>query len=175
MRGLSPAPSAEKRRDHGGVNACAMDSRPRPIGSRKTLGLNATDRLDPDALAAARGILVRPLKTPRGVAPDDVHHLLEVDGSSFTAATVIRDGRARRDARVRGGSRCMTCCSRRLPTDSCPELPIPLPEAYRGSPFVAAALGGALGSFGSLFARFSVRSTPSRQAATPRARSSSPI
>jgi hypothetical protein len=22
-----------------------------------------------------RGILVRPLKTPRGVAPDDVHHL----------------------------------------------------------------------------------------------------
>jgi Zn-dependent peptidase ImmA (M78 family) len=61
---------------------------------RQGLGLSVSDRLDPHALATRHGVLVSPLERFRATISDDVEHLLVVDGSCFSAATVIRDGRA---------------------------------------------------------------------------------
>jgi IrrE N-terminal-like domain len=64
------------------------------LRERAALGLTATDRLDPRDLAAQRTVAVTPLGQLRALIPDDVEHLLVVDGSCFSAATVIRDGKA---------------------------------------------------------------------------------
>jgi hypothetical protein len=64
------------------------------LAERQALGLSGSDRLDPHALAARHGVVVWALERLRPTIPDDVDHLLVVDGSCFSAATVIRDGRA---------------------------------------------------------------------------------
>jgi Zn-dependent peptidase ImmA (M78 family) len=61
------------------------------LDERRELGLAATDRLDPHALAERYGIAIWPLVRLRAVIPDDVEHLLVVDAACFSAATVIRD------------------------------------------------------------------------------------
>ncbi len=60
---------------------------------RAALGLSATDRLDPQALATRHGVAIWPLERLRAVIPGDIEHLLVVDDGCFSAATVIRDGR----------------------------------------------------------------------------------
>jgi hypothetical protein len=65
----------------------------RAIAERQALGLSATDRLDPQALASRHGVAIWPLERLRAVIPDDIEHLLVVDVACFSAATVIRDGR----------------------------------------------------------------------------------
>lgn len=63
------------------------------ISERAALGLAVVDRLDREALAARHSVAVWPLDHLRHVIPEDVDHLLVVDGGCFSAATVIRDGR----------------------------------------------------------------------------------
>lgn len=63
------------------------------LAERKALGLSATDRLDPQALAKRHGVAIWSLESLRRLIPDDVEHLLVVDGACFSAATVIRDDR----------------------------------------------------------------------------------
>lgn len=63
------------------------------LEERKALGISATDRLDPQALASRHSVAIWPLERLRVIIPEDVDHLLVVDGACFSAATVIRDGR----------------------------------------------------------------------------------
>lgn len=63
------------------------------LAERQALGLSATDRLDPQALATRHDVVIWPLERLRAVIPNDIEHLLVVDGACFSAATVIRDGR----------------------------------------------------------------------------------
>jgi len=64
------------------------------VRERAAVDIGPTDRLDPLALAAHRGILVLRLEQLRAFIPDDVDHLLVTDGACFSAATVVREGRA---------------------------------------------------------------------------------
>lgn len=63
------------------------------LRERDPLSCGPGDRLDPQDLAAHRNILVLPLEGFRAIIPDDVEHLLVIDGSCFSAATVIRGDR----------------------------------------------------------------------------------
>jgi hypothetical protein len=63
------------------------------LEERTALGLAAVDRLDPQALASRHGVAIWPLERLRAIIPEDVEHLLVADGSVFSAATVIRDGK----------------------------------------------------------------------------------
>jgi Zn-dependent peptidase ImmA (M78 family) len=63
------------------------------LEERTALGLAAAARLDPKALAARHSVAIWPLERLRAIIPEDVDHLLVVDGACFSAATVIRDGR----------------------------------------------------------------------------------
>jgi IrrE N-terminal-like domain len=64
------------------------------LREREALGHGPRDRLDPRDLAVHRNVVVLPLESLRAVIPDDIEHLLVVDVSCFSAATVIRGGRA---------------------------------------------------------------------------------
>lgn len=66
----------------------------RALAERKALGLSERCRLDPEALAEAKGVRVVPISQLVGVSASHVEQLQHRDPGAFSAAAVVRGARA---------------------------------------------------------------------------------